>query len=271
MSDTKKKEYEMLVAEVQDCTECDKHKKEIKKEPVILEHDTKRRKINLWAEWQGSLDADILLIGQDWGRLADKDNRLIGECFARDVEKKIDSKKIYYGYIEEESYTNSHLAELFKELDICVEKEDPRLFFTNSVLCYKTGSLSNPVNEEWFRECNKKHMYRLIHIIRPKVIITVGKIALLSLGDCLNFKGFFKPGELENPLGKSYFKSFNKVLDNGAIYILLDGIGFIPVCPVSHTGTLATNLNRNKDEQLKDWQKINALYKSILKEEQCNN
>ena len=38
------------------------------KEPIYV-HKCKYegKRINLWSYWQGSLDADILVVGQDWG------------------------------------------------------------------------------------------------------------------------------------------------------------------------------------------------------------
>jgi len=96
----KQKEYEFLVEDVRHCVECDKYTNKYRTEIVKLEHDKKRRHINLWAEWQGSLDADILLIGQDWGRLggdliSKKEGTLTGEVFARELEQMIDKGTTY--------------------------------------------------------------------------------------------------------------------------------------------------------------------------------
>ena len=69
--DEKISAYKSLVEDVQRCDKLDKCNENSK---VQLEPCKICDEINLWSYWQGGirhLDADILLVGQDWGRFND--------------------------------------------------------------------------------------------------------------------------------------------------------------------------------------------------------
>jgi len=260
----KKTEYENLVKDVQLCIECDKYRKTIKAENIILEHDKNRRHINLWAEWQGSLDAEILLIGKDWGRLSGdligkSKSYLNGEPFAREIEKMIDSGTPYLDCWgknskgEIKNHTDRNIASLFNSvLGLDIRTPNKKVFFTNSVQCYKPGNLNSPVEDKWFECCNRKFIPRLISIIQPKMIISLGESALTGLRYCGSFTDL--NGET---LPINYFNSYNTVLDNGVIKLSITGLHPIPVCPVPHAGYFGTlNRKKNNGDTLSDWQRI---------------
>lgn len=241
--------YRKLVYDVRLCTDCDAYTARGKKdkEAVKLEHDKNRRHINLWAEWQNSLNAEILLIGQDWSSL--EQQGFTGEEYARHIENRIDRNELY---CESYSSTDDTIIKHFRQ-SLCIDAERPndKLFFTNSVQCYKTGSASNDTNDNWYTLCNQKYINRLIQIIQPKVIITLGGKALRGLLHC---GGSFSDMQ-GTTLMESYFrKPINEIVDKGAI--LLHFADFVvTVCPVVHTGS-REKYNRKGGDPAKDWREI---------------
>lgn len=242
-------QYKELVKDVARCKICDDITIENKDGSVIkLTHDENRVHINLWSHWQGSLDAKILLIGQDWGRLSGEEEAY--RCANRSTYITFDNKSVDY------SITNINLWTLFSEsLGIDISKPNEDLFFTNSIQCYKTGSLSNKTDDKWFNACNQLHIRRLINIIKPIIIIPVGIKALLGLTNCGEF--YRLNGEAVNV---GYFKQkFVNLVEAEAIKLQIQDnsekcISY--VCPVFHCGVLSCNLNRSLDKQVQDWKRI---------------
>ena len=67
--------YRQLVCDVQNCAKLNDCNKSSSKKAVELEKCPFCYEINLWSYWHGgvnNLDADILLVGQDWGNYHDK-------------------------------------------------------------------------------------------------------------------------------------------------------------------------------------------------------
>ena len=86
--------------------------------------------INLWTYWQGrgNLDAQIMLVGQDWGCPWDPNYQPTIE----QVRKANQNDE--YDYLNNNpSPTDANLIELFKELDYIITRPCPDLFFTNLV------------------------------------------------------------------------------------------------------------------------------------------
>lgn len=50
--------------------------------------DACKKEINLWSYWQGSLDAKIMLVGQDWGCPFDKSSLVQWQKFKRQTMAK---------------------------------------------------------------------------------------------------------------------------------------------------------------------------------------
>lgn len=246
---SKQQYYDDMVREVASCELCDAFKLKTKTGEIIeLKHDHLRKHINLWAHWQGSLDAEILLIGQDWGRISNEE------------EAKYWANKKPYMTIGEKTkdynVTDTNLRTLFLNtlgIDISVPSE--RLFFTNSVQCYKTGSLSNKTSPQWYKLCNENFIKRLIPIIKPKLVIPVGRHALNGLRLC---------GQFYNMLGdlvqKEYFnQKFENIVDGGFLKLKFNDNLDIFVLPLFHCGVISCNANRKFDQQLKDWERIKEI------------
>ena len=178
--------------------------------------------LNAWAYWHGNLDADILLIGQDFGDCA------------------------YYlnndGKDESENGTNYNLSSLFKEINIETgSSDDPnlnaKLYFTNAVLGAKSGGMSTAIKRGWYSETANSFIKPLIELIEPKVIISMGSIAYETI--CLIYgltKKSMKDAVESNPI----------ILENG-----------IKIFVVYHCSSLGI-ANRDFNTQREDWQKIKA-------------
>ena len=135
--------------------------------------------INLWTYWQGyqleDIDekhVDILLVGQDWGNPAKKENSEAIEAIklmqsGRDVPYVAKSK------------TDRRLQEMFTAFgsDIDIMKKDPglRLFFTNYSLGYRSGKESGGMTKTLLRQ-DEEFFKQLVAAICPKIIICLGKI-----------------------------------------------------------------------------------------------
>ena len=156
------------------------------------EHDLKR--INLWSYWQGNLDAKILVLGQDWGSFipSDKENekrkidRIMDENFKKiDAGENVD----YFSGVDEriKSSTDKMLIELFDAIKIDISgKSEPRipLFFSNLCLGYRNDGYTGGFKMSWLNSDVKylvgydedgEHIDGLLEIIKPKVVICLGK------------------------------------------------------------------------------------------------
>ena len=118
-----------------------------------------------WSRWQGNLDASLLLVGQDWG----------------DTGYFIRQK----GWERPRNPTNKALVEFLDSIGLSIGYPGEAVgqnivFFTNAVLCLKEGGLQGKVQEQWFRNC-APFLVRQIEIVRPKVVVALGKHAFESV------------------------------------------------------------------------------------------
>lgn len=118
--------------------------------------------LNAWAYWHGNLNADILLIGQDFG----------------DQDYYLNNK----GKDEPRNATNVKLSCLFEEIGIDIgQTDDPntdaKLYFTNAVLGAKKGGMAASIKKAWYVDTAKKLIKPLIQLIEPKIIIAMGSKA----------------------------------------------------------------------------------------------
>ena len=166
----KKEKFRCLVEDVSKCHICERL--------VTLPHmenseclenddhglDTDRPYINRWNLWQGNLDADIMVIGQDYGQK--EDGVAIEVC----------------SYSDTTNPTDVRLKALFKDaFAIDLDSNDASLFFTNMANCYRKKRTSGGMHSGWLPICANKYMERLIRIICPKIIIVLGRSAFEAL------------------------------------------------------------------------------------------
>lgn len=183
-----------------------------------IEHD---EHLNAWAYWCGNLDADTILIGQDFG----------------DAAYYINNK----GKDEPGNPTNLNLQILFKQTgielnDIDEDNSHLKLYFTNAVLGAKTtGGMAGQIKKEWYKDTARRFTKELIEIINPKSIIAMGSTALDALAIIYNlqFKNM-KEAVQQNP---------HKLPDNRTLYV------------VYHCSKLG-QVNRKFEEQKEDWRKM---------------
>ena len=214
----KELKYKELVNQRKQCFDCKQYKFTNQSETL---YDTES--IGKWSGWQGNLDARILVIGQDWGSL---------EYWEK--HKGQDSKN---------NRTNNTLRELFRIIGIEIGTyEDPnlsaRVFFTNTVLCLKAGSMNETVRKQCFKKCSEKFLNPLIDLIKPEIIVTLGTSAyesVIELSSTQDRKINREP--LRNIVRK------NPIILNESGLVLF---------PFFHCGGLGL-ANRIISEQIEDW------------------
>ena len=247
--DEKKSAYKSLVEDVQRCNKSDKCNENSK---VQLERCKICNEINLWSYWQGGighLDADILLVGQDWGRFNDRNYHELRNIISGNPLSDSTTKR-YYELNQSLFTTDSNLCELFETIGIknIACKREPRVFFTNFVLCYRTkeSSMSGSFNNKWADNCSE-YFVRLVNIIEPKVTICLGKSV---------FRSVMKAANMSLPR-----KNYNTIIETCTQKVKIGNVTCM-VFPMAHCGTLGTfNRNRGSIEtgltlQKKDWLKI---------------
>lgn len=256
---TKQERYDALVKNVAACNTCDKCTACNSGETIVLKHHDTRKQINLWSHWQGSLKADILLLGQDWGALdASEVERIENALPYPSVSDAADDRKYH-------NHTDSKISGLFsKELGIDVKQATERCFFANAILCYKTGNLSGPIRSKWQKNC-EQYINELILIVQPKAIITLGQAPLGTLrgiGMLTDQNGI--------ELKKDYFNSFigNVIFTKKEKALCLslktpDADPFAcTVFPMIHPSPLALRY-RKEEEQTNDWKEIGNFLKVL--------
>lgn len=192
--------------------------------PQIVNRDSDCEEIGAWSQWYGSLNAKIVLVGQDWGT-------------------------VNY-YIESEGKDNPknegmvNLTELFDSIGIQIDKpyfsKNDLLFFTSIVLCLKDSPKMNekvsPVHCKW---CGNLFLKPLISMLQPKVIIAMGLPAFHTICSLYGLKAYEKKN-LKDVIG----------IESG-FRILADTTVF----PVYHCSPLGV-ANRKWDGQIADWKKV---------------
>lgn len=239
--------YYKLVEDVKNCnmlSDCNSSNK-----GIILEKCPDCNEINLWSYWQGGIDhlnAKILLVGQDWGNYNDSQFKPLLDLIR--LYNKDHSKS--YDYLKDNhNPTDENLCKLFNSIGIDITSPNTDVFFTNFVLCYRSGSngISGGFKQRLATNCSP-YFNRLVQIIEPNVIICLGKSV---------FNNVLKTAGLKIPR-----LNYNEIIESGS-YDATFGEHNCKVFPVAHCGVLGTNnrnKNRNYDEKLDiqktDWSKI---------------
>lgn len=205
--------------------------------------------INLWTYWQGrgNLRAEIMLVGQDWGNPWDISMQDFMNKLALAGEGPI------RGYMENnKNPTDNNLVELFKELHYDITKPCQELFFTNFVLGYRNNKISGNFQRRW-AEKDSQYFNRLVDIIKPKVILCLGKST---------FEAVIKAYHVTpRPKIKGY-NTFIQSNDNPQKIVLENGQN-VHVFALAHCGAIGT-MNRNRGNhpedklllQKEDWRRI---------------
>jgi hypothetical protein len=179
--------------------------------------------IGAWSLWQGSLDASVTVVGQDWGDTA---------YFIR-----------HQGHEGPRNPTNLALVELVGIAGISIGDPDSATgrdvaFFTNAILCLKSsdGGLQGKVQPSWFDNC-AEFLRRQIEIVRPAVVVGLGERAYRAILHGFQMRcGPFR-SEVEAPKGR--------VLPTGS-----------RAFAVYHCGARIRNTHRPMEAQRVDWKRL---------------
>ncbi len=180
--------------------------------------------IDPWAQWQNNLDAQILVVGQDY----------CDECTYIRTKAKVERFPHTYEYP-----SNANLKDLFALLGYDLghptnpNRHNP-VFFTNAVMALKPGKMSSNFKDSWLKESRTEFLNPLIEIIQPKIIISLGRAAAKTLGAIFGFK----IASLTTLANESPVKA-----------------GQTLIFPVFHPGGLGF-ATRPRDQQINDWLKI---------------
>ena len=242
--------YKKLVTDIQACPKLSDCNNSKSPKAIQLEKCPFCNEVNLWSYWQGginNLDADILLVGQDWGNFRDSKYQEL----VRSIKSSNKDSSKCFKYPFEKNPTDNSLCKLFAELGdtyIIKESNNPKVFFSNLVLCYRYGSgISGGFRQRWARNCSE-YFLRLVSIIQPKVIICLGRsvfeAVVKSFGE--------KPPKCD----------YNSTISNDARTLSLKGTSYT-VFPMAHCGVFGTNNRKDPktgcsgmEQQMKDWKRI---------------
>src|SRR5262245_15869032 len=178
--------------------------------------------IGPWTRWQGALNAELMVVGQDWGDIAYFES--------------------HQGLDEARNPTNRRLRELLAQAGFVVPEVGAGpgrgiVFLTNAILCLKSGGLGAPVRSAWFAECGTRFLRPQIELVRPRAVVALGERAYRAI--CRAF------GIRPVP--------FRTAVESGGDAEVLPGVQLFPVYHCSPRVLAAT---RTWEKQEADWRRI---------------
>lgn len=182
------------------------------KEPIYVhkcKHEGKR--INLWSYWQGSLEADILVVGQDWGCFGLEEPEYKNAKLDAQMEKnfiamdKGNDSVCYFDGTEGMKLSDidinliNYIKGLGTEFEEIKSTKNSRLFFTNLCLGYRNMGFSKGFNRKWInddiryfannlKENAKDDDLSLLDIIDVKYVLCLGKEVFYAICEVLDEK-----------------------------------------------------------------------------------
>ena len=184
-------------------------------------HDSDQ--IGPWSLWQGNLDAELMVVGQDWA----------------DVTYFL----AHPGRESANNPTNETLRKLLASIGIEIEPpstdrgSSAKLFFTNAILCLKEGGLQASVKPEWFSNCGQRFLKPTVDLVQPRVVVTLGEMAYHAVAAAYEIPALPFKAAVEKEDG---FPLTNRT----TLY------------PVYHCGARILNTHRHFDQQVADWNRI---------------
>jgi DNA polymerase len=155
-------------------------------------HDA--NEIGAYSRWQGNLDAELMVIGQDFA--------------------DIDGFRKHRGWAGERV----------------------RLFFTNAVLCMKSGGMQASIPGSCFRQCGSRFLRPLVELVSPRVVATLGQNAMQAV--CGAF-GLVSKGKLRDVVAQPI------PLTGGTMLM-----------PLYHPSRTVLNTARSLETQREDWRNV---------------
>jgi DNA polymerase len=212
--------YRSIIAKRKSCRLCDG----LTNPSAVANGEYDSAEIGPWSRWQGNINAEILVVGQDWG-----DIRYFMKWQGKDQPSG--------------NPTNDSLQVLLKHIGVQIgkprETQDHVVFFTNLILCLKQGGLQAKVDDGWFRNCTSAFFQSLIDVIQPKAILALGKKVSESILNQYDIAYPKSKGLLEIMRQSPYSLTSTTVL-----------------FPLYHCGAGSVNRNRSIIEQKTDWSRV---------------
>jgi len=184
--------------------------------------------IGPWTQWQGNLDAELMVVGQDWGSVG---------YYVRNE-----------GIEKDTNETNRNLCDLLSSIGTHVKlpnqpQVERPLFFTNAVLCLRPGNgLTGPTPPRaCFRNCSSTFLKPQIVLVNPRIVVSLGFEAY-----CAILKAYGK-----KPHGKM----------GAAVGQVVPLGGRTNLVPVFHPGHYGT-MSRHLEEQMKDWRLVGEMLRA---------
>lgn len=241
--DSKNGAYQKLIDQVRESYQT---------EPGSLKWYEGCREINLWTSWQGrgSLDAQIMPVGQDWGCPWDKD----AAKEAGNIRRMNAGEQVPY-MRGNDNPADQNIALLFQEIGyemISHDDKNKELFFPNFVLGYRAKGISDGFQKNWAKH-DAPFFKSLVEIIQPESILCLRRDTFGSL--LMAFEQ-----SLPAPM-----HSYNRFIESNRnpVTVLLPTQQPMRVFAPAHCGKPGTT-NRNRGRQGKhslqcqidDWRKI---------------
>ena len=165
---SKQSKYAEIVAARQACRKC----AGVYNPAAINDGGLDSDHVGPWTGWQGNLNADLMVVGQDWGG---------HEYFVK-----------FGGKEKDRNPTNIRLKTFLKDVGFEIDLPEHAtgsgdLYFTNAILCCREGLLTEnattntkSVKSIWFRLCEPL-LRSQIELVNPKAIATLGYYAYRSV------------------------------------------------------------------------------------------
>lgn len=229
--ESKKERFEQLIIRRKKCDRCSKFcKNENWLYNSSSEAELECDSIGRWTCWNGNLDAELMIVGQDWGT-------------KNHLEEFREEQKKYGLPYEKDNTTNLNLAACIKQInsdwDILAKKDIENnerypLFFTNEILCYKDEKYMNAkIPASCYKKCTEEFLLEEIDIVEPKAIVLLGSDA---------FKNFARVAGVQQLneklyLNEKFIKLVEKVLTDKLqlVYTTKSGAK-VRVFPMCHVG-----------------------------------
>lgn len=174
-------EFKCLINDLGNCTKCTNMKCAHKSLINIFKDKEFCMNIpSIWTDWFNRLDADIMIIGQDWGPYVE-----MKKFYDRLNHDKSNWKRLINS---EESLTKKRLECFIRESSNNTYSLDD-IYVTNAIMCARSGVnyRSNNIDLKKSTLNCSEFLYRQIDIVKPRVILTLGYYPLLSLSKIFNF------------------------------------------------------------------------------------
>jgi DNA polymerase len=214
--------YRRLVEKRRKCSKC----RELglvnpARDKVCRVFDWRLPHIGPWTAWQGSLHAELLVVGKDWGRVQE-----FRDQGGRDSGG---------------NPTNAKLRRLLESIGFQIDppgwEQDGRLYFTNAVLCLRQDGCEP--NGACFNNCVSEFLKAQIDLIQPKVIVTLGLDVYTAV---MGFYRLQPEGSMESAVEKE--PPFERI-----------GACTSKLVPVFHPGFRAERA-RSEGQQVADWRRV---------------